>query len=90
MSTYVSEKEKARKSRKPKFEWTKDGKLIVNDLPASNPTFVTLGMFILWFGWYGFNCGSVITIMGHWNVAGRVALNMTIAPCVASMHILLI
>lgn len=31
----------------------------INDLPMQSPVFQMFGTFLMWFGWYGFNCGSV-------------------------------
>ena len=39
-----------------------------------NVTLQALGTFILWFGWYGFNCGS-----GPAAIAGKVATTTTLA-----------
>ena len=36
-----------------------DGK--VNAMPASNLTLAAIGVFLLWFGWFGFNGGSVLS-----------------------------
>ncbi|MEM6343966.1 MAG: ammonium transporter [Bacteroidota bacterium] len=37
----------------------KNGK--VNDFPGSSVPLATIGVFLLWFGWFGFNGGSVLS-----------------------------
>lgn len=59
-------------------------KVKVNDMPAGNTTFVTLGVFILWTGWYGFNTGSTLAIVGAEQQAEIVVMNTTIAPAAAA------
>ncbi len=56
-------------------KYTKLGK--VNPIPAHNMGFATLGTFILWLGWFGFNPGSTMAA----DVAGitSVALNTNMA-----------
>jgi Amt family ammonium transporter len=47
---------------------------------------IVLGTIILWFGWYGFNCGSTLTMnVDKGYVAGVVAVNTTIAPAFGGM-----
>ncbi|MCB1667588.1 MAG: ammonium transporter [Porticoccaceae bacterium] len=41
-----------------KGKYTADGR--VNAIPGCNLPMATLGMFILWLGWFGFNGGSVL------------------------------
>jgi len=54
-----------------------------DDFSAHNLTLCTLGTFILWFGWYGFNCGSTLA----WDApnASRVAMNTTLSPSAAAI-----
>ena len=44
----------------------------------------TLGVFILWFGWYGFNAGSTLG-MSDPQTVGRVALTTTLAPSMGAI-----
>ncbi|XP_071537950.1 putative ammonium transporter 2 isoform X2 [Panulirus ornatus] len=44
-------------------------------LPMGSPTNAILGMFMLWWGWLGFNCGSTFGITDHlWKYAARTAV----------------
>jgi len=48
-----------------------------------NLLFATLGTFILWFGWYGFNVGSTLNAQNP-GLMGLVAVNTTIAAATGS------
>ncbi|HWD39234.1 MAG TPA: hypothetical protein VG944_10325, partial [Fimbriimonas sp.] len=48
--------------------------------PPHNLPLATVGGFILWFGWYGFNPGSTLSAMDADGI-GRVAANTTLAAC---------
>jgi Amt family ammonium transporter len=51
-----------------------------------------LGTFILWFGWYGFNCGSTLYMTGFGDAqsAGLVAVNTTLAPAAGGIAALIL
>ncbi len=48
-------------------KYAKDGK--VHPIPGSNLALATLGMFILWLGWFGFNGGSQLAMGSIGDVA---------------------
>jgi len=64
-----------------KGKYGKDGR--VNPLPGSNIPLATLGTFILWMGWYGFNGGSVLALGDAASVIemGNVMVNTNLAAC---------
>ena len=55
----------------------------VNALPGANMPLATLGMFILWFGWFGFNGGSELKLsnLSEANAVAQVFVNTNIAAC---------
>ena len=65
-----------------KFEKDANGKVIkVNAFPGHNIPLGALGVFILWFGWYGFNGAAATTIED----LGSIFLTTTVAPAVATV-----
>ena len=63
-----------------KFTKKKDGSIKVNAIPGHSLTLGALGVFILWFGWYGFNGAAATTVED----LGSIFLTTTIAPSVAT------
>lgn len=51
----------------------------VNPIPGHNLTLASVGAFILWFGWFGFNPGSTLGAVGKWELIGKVATNTFLA-----------
>jgi Amt family ammonium transporter len=64
-----------------KGKYNRDGS--VNALPGANLPLATLGMFILWFGWFGFNGGSELKTsnIDEANAVAQVFVNTNIAAC---------
>jgi len=60
---------------------------LASEFDAHNVPFCVLGTFFLWFGWYGFNPGSTGAMHDKdtANLAGLVAVNTTLSPCVAGL-----
>lgn len=48
-------------------------------MPGHNASLVVLGTFILWVGWYGFNPGSQLAIIGSEVVVARTAVSTTLS-----------
>jgi len=60
-----------------------------NVIAGHNMPLVGIGVFILWFGWFGFNAGSTLGF-GDPQLVARVALNTTLAPSTAAIAAMLI
>ena len=52
-------------------------------IPGHSVTLGALGVFILWFGWYGFNAGSTLAAVGQ-DIA-TPAVTTTLAACAGAM-----
>ena len=55
-------------------KYSKSGK--VNAIPGHSMTLAALGVFILWFGWFGFNAGSELAANAE---IGRIAMTTNLA-----------
>jgi Amt family ammonium transporter len=53
-----------------------DGK--PNAIPAHSIPLASLGVFILWFGWFGFNGASTLSV-GDGSLIGRICINTSLA-----------
>src|SRR5215211_2250146 len=61
-----------------------DGK--PNAIPGHNMAFTTLGVIILWFGWFGFNPGSTLSVdFGGVGFFAYVALNTNLAAAAGGL-----
>ena len=62
-----------------KGKYTKEGKVIA--IPGANLPLATLGTFILWLGWFGFNGGSELMVsnVGEANAVAMIFVNTNAA-----------
>jgi len=54
-------------------------------IAGHNIPLATLGVFILWFGWFGFNPGSSLGITGQESLIALVALNTNMAAAIGAI-----
>jgi Amt family ammonium transporter len=66
-------------------KFTRDGR--VAPIPGHNQAMAALGMFLLWFGWFGFNAGSAMTAGS--DIIATVALNTTLAAAAGVLSALI-
>src|SRR6056297_1169850 len=71
-------------------KYGKDGK--VNPIPGSNLALATLGTFILWLGWFGFNCGSQLAMgtVGDVSDVSRIFANTNMAAAAGAVTALIL
>ena len=63
-------------------KYSVDGK--ANVLAGHSIPLASLGVFILWFGWFGFNAGSTLSV-GDGSLIGRVAINTNLAAALGGI-----
>ena len=69
--------------------FTKDGRPVA--IPGHSITLATLGVFILWFGWFGFNPGSQLAINGgNADAVALVAANTNLAAAAGALTALIV
>lgn len=73
-----------------KGKYGKNGEIY--PIPGSNMPLATLGTFILWFGWFGFNGGSQLMISDFENATavGKIFLNTNAAAAAGAIAALLV
>ncbi len=73
-----------------KGKYGKNGE--VYPIPGSNMPLATLGTFILWFGWFGFNGGSQLMVSDFENATavGQIFLNTNAAAAAGAIAALLV
>lgn len=65
-------------------KFSKDGK--INAIPGHNMTAAFIGCLVLWFGWFGFNPGSTMSIAADGgSMAALSAVNTNLAAAFATM-----
>jgi Amt family ammonium transporter len=73
-----------------KGKYGKNGEIY--PIPGSNMPLATLGTFILWFGWFGFNGGSQLLVSDFTNATavGQIFLNTNAAAAAGAITALLV
>ena len=72
---------------KPRIGRFSESQKVRDDFKPNYVSFIALGTFILWFCWYGFNCGSTIQIVGDdvTKLVGRIGMNTSISASMCGL-----
>jgi len=68
-------------------KFNRDGS--ANAVPGHNIPLASLGVFILWFGWFGFNPGSSLSGLAA-GLNSRVALNTNLSACAGTVSAMVV
>jgi Amt family ammonium transporter len=60
-----------------------------NAIPGHSIPLASLGVFVLWFGWFGFNPGSTLGV-GDGNLVSRVAINTNLAAAAGAISAMIL
>ena len=72
--------------RRGKFVSKNGGTLKARAIPGHNIPLATLGFFILWLGWFGFNPGSSIAAsFGNADLIAKIAMNTNLSAAAGSL-----
>lgn len=69
-----------------KYSKDKDGKTVSKAIPGHSLTLGALGVFILWFAWYGFNGAAATSV----NNAAKIFSTTTIAAATSTVAVMII
>ncbi|NQU17952.1 MAG: ammonium transporter [Candidatus Saganbacteria bacterium] len=68
-------------------KYNKDGS--ANAIAGHSIPLASLGVFILWFGWFGFNPGSTLSV-GNGDLIARVAINTNLAAALGGIFAMVV
>lgn len=68
-----------------KYTKTANGKTRSNAIPGHSLALTALGVWILWFGWFGFNPGSTVAAEGAETAIGHIFVTTNIAAAVGAI-----
>ena len=74
----------------PRYQRFSDSRDEGVDFKPHNVLSIATGTFLLWAGWYGFNCGSTLLIVGAGSLAAHVATTTTLAAATACITVAII